>query len=130
MFLCLIVLQPILIMKQLSTYKVKGSSISEAVIAMALVAICLAMATAIYSQVITSGNTLTDVVAEQKIKELAWQTEVEQSFEDDSFDFEVYKIEKRTSKPDVNGMVEVVFKVISNKNSYSQTVLINRYLDQ
>lgn len=113
------------IMKQLNTYKIRASSISESVIAMALIAICLVMATAIYSQVIMSGGTLTDVVVEQKIKELVWQTEAEQLFEDEDFDFKVYKIEKRVSKQIVNGLVEITFTVLNGKNRYKHKVLID-----
>lgn len=111
-------------MKLLKGFNVKGSSIGESVIAMALVAICLAMAITVYGQVISSGMNVSDMIAEQKVKELVWQTEESQLFEDEDLNFETFRIQKRISHKENNGLYEVTFTVLNNGNKHSSIFLI------
>ncbi len=105
-------------------YKVKAGSIIESVIAMTIIAICLSMALIIYARVLDADQSVAHYQARQKVKELLWETKTEKQFEDEDFDYETYKIEKKVEELDHNAGYKIVFiiKVQSKKEKHQYIV--------
>ncbi len=114
-------------MKCLKTFRLRASSLGETVIAMALISICLGMTLIVYGRVISSSENVSSYLAEQKVKQLIYETEEEQLFEDEDFDYGTYKILKRVER-DVEGQLSyVTFIILNNGKKRQRRVLLKRY---
>ncbi len=112
-------------MKLSSLYKLKGSSIIESVIAMTVIAICLSIAIVVYSRVLTSDNNTAFYMGQQKVKELLLEVEETNSFLDEDFDFETYKIQKRVEKVEESTAHKIVFTVITSSQRKTYQYIVN-----
>ncbi|WP_452223475.1 hypothetical protein [Lacinutrix chionoecetis] len=84
-------------MNLLKNYKLKASSLIESVIAIAIISICVFIATMVYVKLLDSDYEISYYKAKQKITELHLQTIEQQDFEDENYDFESYRIKKMTN---------------------------------
>jgi len=111
-------------MRSLRQYNAKASSITESVIAMTIIAICLAMAILIYGRVLQTDHNIAFYKAQQKVKELLWQAKKEKDKTDEDFDFESFKIQKRVEELDNDSSYKIDFTVITNntKKKYQYIV--------
>lgn len=114
-------------MKFLKTFRLRASSLGETVIAMALISICLGMTLIVYGRVISSSENISSYLAEQKVKQLIYETEEEQLFEDEDFEYGSYKVLKRVER-DVEGQLSyVTFIILNNGKKRQRRVLLKRY---
>ena len=87
-------------MQLLKSYNLQASSMLESVIAIAIISVCLVIATMVYVKVIDTDYDMAYYMAQQEVSKLHYQTLKDQSFEDETFDYEVFKINKATE--DIN----------------------------
>ncbi|WP_179008675.1 hypothetical protein [Winogradskyella forsetii] len=81
-------------MSLLKSYKLKASSLIESVMAITIISICVFIATLVYVKLLDSDYEVSYYKAKHKIGELHLETIQQQLFEDETFDFESYKIKK------------------------------------
>ena len=98
-------------MKSLHPYNFKASSITESVMAMTIIAICLSIAFMIYGKTIQTDHNIAFYKAQQKVKELLWMTKKNKSFEDGMFNFETYKIQKTVKALRSNDVYQIDFTI-------------------
>ncbi|WP_133067283.1 hypothetical protein [Flagellimonas pacifica] len=79
-------------------YKVKASSLTESIIAMVIVAVCLSIALVVYVSVLKRDRGLPYYKAEQKVKELLWATQYEMQLEDEDYTFLGFTINKKVEQ--------------------------------
>lgn len=84
-------------MSLLKNYKLKASSLIESVMAIAIISICVFIATMVYVKLLEADYEISYYKAKQKIAELHLQTIQQQLFENENYDFESYKIKKTTN---------------------------------
>lgn len=85
-------------MVSLNSFRLKGSTLVETIIALVIVAVCLSIALVVYVNVLKSQRNLPFYSAEQKVKELFWTTKEENSWENEDYGFNTYAIEKKVEK--------------------------------
>lgn len=112
-------------MKVSKSYKVSGSSITESVIAMTIVAFCLGIAMLIYGRVIQSDHNIAFYKAQQKVKELLWETKNEYLIQDEDYDFETYSIHKEVEELIEEISYKITFKVVLNNHKKSYQYIVN-----
>lgn len=98
-------------------YNIKASSLLESVMAIAIIAVCLGIATMIYAQLYESDYDMAFYKAKHKVSDLHCQMVQEQDFEDETFKMDGgYQIEKKVS--DYEGAIKkVTFKVSNTKRT-------------
>ena len=74
----------------------KASSLIETVMAITLISICSLIALTVYLNVITQNNPVLYYEAKHTVEKLAQTAEEEQDFDDDSYRYNNYTIEKST----------------------------------
>ena len=79
-------------------YNIKASSLTESIIAMVIVAICLSIAIVVYVSVLKRDRGLPYHKAEQKVKELAWAAQNEQLWDDEDYTFPSFTINKKVEQ--------------------------------
>lgn len=110
-------------MSQLKKYNVKASSITESVIAMTIVAICLAIAMFTYGSVLQTDNNVTFFIAQQKVKELLYETKKNNQVKDENYDYESFTIQKTVKELDNNSFaVDFIVTTVNKKNRYQYIV--------
>jgi len=98
-------------MQLLNHYRFKANSIIESVIAMTIIAICLSLAMIIYSNVLRTDRDLTDFIANQKVKELLWQTLNEGNLKNETHTFDYFEIIKEVEKEEESLSYKLIFTV-------------------
>jgi len=101
------------IMRLLRHYSIIASSLAETVIAMAIIAICLAVGMVIFSNTISTGPDVGVFKSRQQVKELLFQTRKNKSFENESYTYDEFMIEKRVRPIIENKLYELAFVVKS-----------------
>jgi ABC-type dipeptide/oligopeptide/nickel transport system permease component len=91
-------------------YKLEASSLIESVMAIAIISICISIATLVYVKLLQSDYELAYYKAKQKITELHLQTIEEQLFENESYNFESYNITKQVKEYSF-GLYQVDFEL-------------------
>ncbi|UII80121.1 hypothetical protein [Flagellimonas sp. CMM7] len=107
-------------MASLRHFKVKASSLTESIIAMVIVAICLSIAMVVYVTILKHDRGLPHYKAEQKVKELLWVVQEERLWEDEDYTFDSFTITKKVEQikglENTNKVVYTVNLPNGNKN--------------
>lgn len=111
-------------MQLLKASDVKGSSIAETVVAMAVIAICMSMAMIIYVRVLDTEKNVAYYKSEQKVKELYWETESKKDFLDEDFDFNIFKIKKKVVELKDDELYKVTFTTFINKQKKEYSYIV------
>ncbi|WP_299254066.1 hypothetical protein [uncultured Aquimarina sp.] len=85
-------------MKELKTYNkhlLKGSSLIESVIAIAIIATCLLVAIRLYAAVLNSSSSLSSYKMKFKVAELYNNAKITSDFDDELYEFKTYSIKKK-----------------------------------
>tara|TARA_R110002033_G_scaffold66981_3_gene118001 strand:- start:44011 stop:44349 length:339 start_codon:yes stop_codon:yes gene_type:complete len=108
----------------LNNYKVKASSLTESIIAMVIIATCLSIAIMIYVRVLTSDKNIASYKAEQKVKELLFETSSKKEYTNEEYTYETFKIRKEVEELVKDGPYKVIFIVDAghNKNKYQYII--------
>jgi len=110
-------------MNLLKNYKLQASSLIESVMAIAIISICISIATLVYVKLLQSDYEIAYYKAKQKITELHLQTIEEQLFEDEVYSFESYTITKQVKA--YNRVVnQVNFKLQTKTKKETQYYLV------
>lgn len=81
-------------MKLLRNSNLKASSLLESVIAIAIISICMLIATMIYVQLLDSDYDIAYYTAKEEVNNLHYKTIAAQLFEDEVYQYEVFEITK------------------------------------
>ncbi|MDO6758567.1 hypothetical protein Q4566_00025 [Tamlana sp. 2_MG-2023] len=112
-------------MRSLRHFSLKASSISESVIAMTIIAICLSIAITIYSSVLQTDHNITFYKSQQKVKELLWETKRDRQIENEDYDFEFFKVQKRIEVLDGLSSFKIDFIVITNNSKRKYQYIVS-----
>ena len=110
-------------MKLLKNCNLKASSLLESVIAIAIISICMLLATMVYVQLLNSDYEIAYYKAKEEVSNLHYKTITEQLFEDEVFQFETFKITKTVAKKYM-GLLEVNYLIKTNSKTGIITQLI------
>ena len=107
-------------------YKIhlKASSLIESVMAIAIISICVFIATLVYAKLLESDYEIAYYKAKQKVSELHYQTTTEQLFDNDEYDYESFKIKKEVEEHS-NSINKVTFEIISKSKKEKIFYLVN-----
>lgn len=97
----------------------KASSLIETVMAITLISICSLVALTIYLNVITQNNPTYYYEAKHTIKKLTQTIEKEQDFEDDTYKYSNYTIEKSTSVNTEKQIAIINYKILTGQKAYT-----------
>lgn len=111
------------VMRLLKNYRLKASSLIESVVAIAIISICVFIATLVYVKLLESDYEIAFYKAKQKVSVLHLRTIEEQLFEDEVYDFGDYKIVKEI-KDFSDRVKEVQFEVLTKTKSEKYSYLI------
>ena len=106
-------------------YKVRASSITESVIAMTIVAICVSIAIIMYGRVLRTDTNMAGYKAQQKVKELLWEVKNDKNkLEDESYDFGSFSVDKKIEKTENKNSYKITFtiKLNNQKKEYFHIV--------
>lgn len=107
----------------LKNYKLKAASLTESIVAMVIIALCLSIGILIYTNVLRSDRNLASIVAEQKVKELLLKTKINKEYLDESFSFEGFTIDKKLEKiNESNFKIQFIVTTVSNKDKYTYII--------
>jgi len=100
-------------MNLLRNCKLQASSLIESVMAIAIISICISMATLVYVKLLQSDYEIAYYKAKQKIALLHLETIEEQLFDDEVYGFESYSVTKQVKEysPGIN---QVDFELKTN----------------
>jgi len=110
-------------MNLLKNCKLQASSLIESVMAIAIISICISIATLVYVKLLQSDYEIAYYKAKQKITVLYLQTIEEQLFEDEVYSFESYTITKQV-KEDSSGVNQVDFELQTKTKKETQHYLV------
>lgn len=96
----------------------KASSLVETVIAIAVISVCVMAAFLIYLNVVGQNHPVQYYEARHKVEVLAEEVAQQQDFNDDSFAFNGYTIEKHVELPKGEGVAFVTFTIESGSKRY------------
>ncbi|WP_044397248.1 hypothetical protein [Lacinutrix sp. Hel_I_90] len=97
-------------MNLLKNYKLQASSLIESVMAIAIISICVFIATMVYVKLLDSDYEVSYYKAMQKVTQLHLETIEQQAFEDEVYDYKSFKIDKTVNDYSVF-LKEVAFRV-------------------
>lgn len=109
----------------LSHYKLKASSLTESIIAMVIIAVCLSITMVVYVRVLNTDRNIPSYVAEQKVKELLAEAKLEAAFEDEDYSFESFSISKEVEEMSADqGIYKIQFivKAGNHKDKYEYII--------
>ncbi|MCK8480932.1 type IV pilus modification PilV family protein [Psychroserpens algicola] len=98
--------------------KVKASSLLESIIAIVLISICSLVALTVYLNVISQNNPNVYYEAKHKIETLTQNAQVEQDFEDDTYNYKRYSIEKNVTIKSKENIALLNYTVSSGDKTY------------
>ena len=108
-------------MELLKHCRIKANSLTESIIAMVLIAICLSITIVIYVRVLNTERNIPSYIAEQKVKELLWETTKTKRYINEDYSFSSFEISKEVTEMSADkGIYRIEFKVTSGGK-------INRY---
>gem|GEM_PF-2778550 len=110
-------------MSLLRNCKLQASSLIESVMAIAIISICISMATLIYVKLLQSDYEIAYYKAKQKIALFHLETIEEQLFEDEVYNFESYKITKQVKEYSL-GVNQVDFELQTKTKKETQHFLV------
>lgn len=105
--------------------KAAASSLLESVIAMTLIAICIAAGMVTFGTVLQTDHNIAFYQAQQKVKELVYQTKQEQLFENEDYDFKTYQIQKRVEPSETKWSYQLDFIVTVNNTKKKYTYIVS-----
>jgi len=110
-------------MNSLRNCKLQASSLIESVMAIAIISICISMATLVYVKLLQSDYELAYYKAKQKIALLHLKTIEEQLFDDEIYGFESYSVTKQVTaySPGIN---QVDFELKTKTKTETQHFLV------
>lgn len=113
-------------MSLLKNYKLEASSLIESVMAIAIISICMFIASLVYVKLLDADYNVSYYKAKQKVTLLHLQTIEEQLFDDEVYDFESFKIVKEV-QPYSEALKKVNFEIQTStkKESFNYLVKIN-----
>jgi len=111
------------IMSLLRNCKLQASSLIESVMAIAIISICISMATLVYVKLLRSDYELAYYKAKQKIALLHLETIEKQLFDDEVYSFESYTIIKQVKEYSF-GINQVDFELKTNTKKEVQHYLV------
>jgi hypothetical protein len=94
-------------------FRLQASSITESIIAMVIIAICLSIIMVVYVRVLNTDRNLPLYIAEQKVKELLWETENRNEYMNEEYSYSSYTINKEVEELSEIGTYKVSFIVIA-----------------
>lgn len=101
-----------------ASYKIKGSSLIETVIAITIITICSLIATLVYSQIIDQTPPIKKYEWSMEVSKLMEETSLKNEFAPFSREYKDYSIEGRLSKRQENGgLKNIEFLVISQNDT-------------
>ena len=103
---------------------VKASSLLESVIAMTMIAICLGLGMVTFGMVMKTDNNIAFYQAQQKVKELLYETKQKQLIDDEEYDYKSFKIQKRVEgmESDFGHKVNFTVTINGKKKTYQYIV--------
>ena len=104
---------------------IKASSLIESIIAIVLISICSLVALTVYLSVISQNNPIYYYEARHKVELLTSEAEQTQNFEEDTYLYETFQIEKTVRLESNNNVVILNFKIISGNKNYNIKRLIS-----
>ncbi len=112
-------------MSALKRFKyIKGSSILESVIAIAIISICILVAFTIYVNVIKRNDPITYYDAKQKVELLTQETIEQKDYENDSYVYENYTIAKEVEIREEEKTVLLKWTIKTVNKDYSVKKII------
>lgn len=84
-------------MKQLKNYKIKASSLLESVMATAIIAICIVIATIVFVNVFKTNVSTDFILARQKIHAIIHELQQQKEIEDHTYIFSNFTINQEVS---------------------------------
>ena len=110
-------------------YRLKASSLTESIMAMAIISICLAMATTIYVRVLKGSMNLPVLIAKQEMKAILFDMVLTGDFQDAETSFPSFELRRRVVPvPSSKGAYQVDFELRAGDRSvtYKHIVLGQR----
>jgi len=104
---------------------IKAYSLIESIIAIVLISICSLVALTVYLSVISQNNPIYYYEAKHKVELLTSEAEQLQNFEEDTYLYETYQIEKTVRLERNNNVAILNFKIISGNKNYNIKRLIS-----
>ena len=96
----------------------------ESVIAIAIISVCLLVAALVYTKLLESDYEVMYYKAKQKVKQLHFETIVNQQFEDEIYEYDTYKITKTVSDTSID-LKEVNFEMKTKTKKENFTFQVN-----
>lgn len=110
-------------MSSLRNCKLQASSLIESVMAIAIISICISIATLVYVNLLKTDYEIAYYKAKQKITQLHLETIEQQLFEDEVYGFESYTISKEVKKYSY-GVNQVNFVLTTKTKKEAQQFLV------
>ncbi|RED45653.1 hypothetical protein [Seonamhaeicola aphaedonensis] len=112
-------------MPLLKNFKIlKASSIAESVIAISIISICALVAFVVYLNVVRLKKPLLFFAAKHKINAIVEQNISKQDYEDDSYSFKGYTIDKKVETNKLENTASITFSIKINDKTYTSKKLI------
>jgi len=102
----------------------KGSSLPETVISIAIISICVLVAFLIYVNVVKNNDSLGYLEAKHKVEELTFQVINEKDYLDSNYKFEGYTIQKKVNEYD--DYIQLIFTIKSAGKSHTIKKIIQK----
>ena len=107
-------------MPSLKNFKyIKANSLVESVIAIAIISICILVAFLVYLNVIKQNKSIAFYEAKHKVELLYNASVITKNFDDDTFEYKDYSIEKSVDISDEEHIARIDFKVITKHNTFT-----------
>lgn len=118
-------------MKSLKNFKyLKANSLVESVIAIAIISICILVAFLIYLNVIKQNKSVHYYEAKHKVESIFENSIITESYEDETFNYKYYSIEKTVGISEKENTIRIDFKIKTNNKTYTINKLIELHKDE
>jgi hypothetical protein len=102
----------------------KGASLAESVVAIAIITICMSIAFMIYVQVMSTTVPVYLLEAQQEVVRLTSQVIEEKDYKDALYNYPYYKIEKMVKVDEALGLVYLNYSIKSGEKTYVEQRII------
>lgn len=96
----------------------KAASLTESVIAIVIISICLSIAFMIYMKVVSISTPVYYIDAKQKIEKITNTTMQQRDYEANTYDFVAYKIEKQVIIDKKFNIVTLHYTIVSSSKKH------------
>jgi len=112
-------------MRSLKNYKyLKASSLLESVIAIAIISVCILVAFSIYLNVVKQNRSIGFYNAKHKVEAITQDVLMNKDYEDNSFKFKGFTIDKKVEKDIKNNTLILNFTIVSSNKSFTLKKII------